>query len=249
MEQAGLGSAYIQSILAQEIRRFMAGKGAEAAPEVALVTRSAFNPNRSSTQFYAIVSLIGQINILTIILTGAALIREREHGTLEHLLAMPITPLDIALAKIWANGAAVLAAAGLSLVFVVEGALEVDFEGSRGLFLLGVAIYLFSATALGVFLATIARSMAQFALLFFLVILPMQMLSGGETPVESQPDWLQPITFLLPSRHFVSFSQAILFKGAGLEVVWREFLAVGLLGLVLLAVSLARFRRSVAEER
>jgi ABC-2 type transport system permease protein len=216
---------------------------------VALVTRSAFNPNRSSTQFYAIVSLIGQINVLTIILTGAALIREREHGTLEHLLAMPITPLDIALAKIWANGAAVLAAAGLSLVFVVEGALEVDFEGSRALFLLGVGIYLFSATALGVFLATLARSMAQFALLFFLVILPMQMLSGGETPVESQPEWLQPITFLLPSRHFVSFSQAIIFKGAGLEVVWEEFVAVGLLGLVLLAISLARFRRSVAAER
>lgn len=249
MEQAGLGASYIRAILGDEIARFAAGRALAAEPEVALVTRSAFNPNRSSTQFYAVVSLIGHINILTIILTGAAMIREREHGTLEHLLAMPITPLDIALAKIWANGAAVLAASTVSLLVIVEGALGVEFAGSRLLFLAGATLYMFSATALGVFLATLARSMAQFALLFFLVILPMQMLSGGETPVESQPDWLQPITALLPSRHFISFSQAIIFKGAGLEVVWQEFLAVGLLGLALLAVSIALFRRSVAADR
>ncbi|MGM0585627.1 MAG: ABC transporter permease [Pseudomonadota bacterium] len=249
MEQAGLGAGYIEAILREEIMRFATGRELAAAPEAELVTRSAFNPNRSNTKFMAVISLIGHINILTIILTGAALIREREHGTLEHLLAMPITPLDIALAKIWANGAAVLAAATLSLLLVVEGMLKVEFAGSRALFLFGTALYLFSATALGVFLATLARSMAQFALLFFLVILPMQMLSGGETPVESQPDWLQPITFLLPSRHFISFSQAIIFKDAGLSAVWVEFLVVGLMGLALLAVSLALFRRSVAEER
>lgn len=249
MEQAGLGAGYIEAILREEITRFAVRRELAAAPEAELVTRSAFNPNRSNTKFMAVISLIGHINILTIILTGAALIREREHGTLEHLLAMPITPLDIALAKIWANGAAVLAASSLSLLLVVEGILEVEFAGSRALFFAGAALYLFSATALGVFLATLARSMAQFALLFFLVILPMQMLSGGETPVDSQPDWLQPITFLLPSRHFVSFSQAIIFKDAGLSAVWVEFLAVALTGLALLAVSLALFRRSVAQER
>lgn len=249
MEQAGLGAGYIQAILADEIARFAARRNIAAEPAIDLVIRTAFNPTRDLARFQGVVSLIGQISILAIILTGAALIREREHGTIEHLLAMPISPLEIALAKIWANGAVVLAAAALSTALILEGALGVEFAGSRLLFLAGCVLYLFSAAALGVFLATIARSMAQFALLFFLVILPMQMLSGADTPIESQPDWLQPLTLLLPSRHFVSFGQAIVFKGAGIDVVWPDFAALAVLGLVLLALSLASFRRSLTETR
>jgi ABC-2 type transport system permease protein len=249
MEQAGLGAGYIQAILTEEIAGFAQRRNLVSVPPIDLVIRTAFNPSRDLVQFQGIISLIGQINILAIILTGAALIREREHGTIEHLLAMPLSPLEIALAKIWANTAVVIAAAALSTALILEGLLGVTFAGSRLLFLFGTILYLFSAAALGVFLATIARSMAQFALLFFLVILPMQMLSGADTPIESQPDWLQPITNLLPSRHFVSFGQAIVFKGAGIDIVWPEFAALTILGLVLLALSLANFRRSLAEER
>ena len=77
----------------------------------------------------------------------------------------------------------------------------------------------------------------------------LQMLSGAETPIEGQPDWLQPFTLLLPSRHFVGFAQAVIFKGAGFDVVWPQFLALGLMGLGLLGLSLARFRATVAAER
>ncbi len=245
MEQAGIGSGYIQSILAAEILRFSASPVRPSSPRVNLVLHSAFNPNRDTVKFQSIVSLISHITMLTIILTGAALIREREHGTIEHLLALPVTPFDIAIAKIWANGAIVLVVSTLSLLMIVEGVLQVRIEGSRLLFLTGAALYMFSATALGTFLATIARSMAQFALLIILTIMPMQMLSGGDTPVEGQPDWLQPLTLILPSRHFISFSQAIIYKGAGIENVWDEFLAVTVLGLALLAGSLALFRRSI----
>jgi ABC-2 type transport system permease protein len=115
------------------------------------------------------------------------------------------------------------------------------------LFLFGTALFLFTATALGVFLATIARSMAQFALLVMLTVLPMLMLSGGETPIEGQPDWLQVGTSILPSRHYMSASQSIIFKGAGFETVWPEFLWMALLGAILLASSLMLFRRSVAQ--
>lgn len=248
MEQAGIGATYITNILSTEIRRFAIGADLVQPAPVDLVLRSAFNPNRETVRFAGIVALIGQIMWLTTILTGAAMIREREHGTIEHLLAMPLAPFDIAVAKIWANAAVVLVAAALSLTFVMQGSLGIDIAGSTVLFLLGTALFLFTATALGVFLATLARSMAQFALLVMLIVLPMLMLSGGETPVESQPDWLQAGTLILPSRHYMAASQAIVFKGAGIETVWPEFVWMAALGTALLATSIVLFRRSVAQE-
>ncbi|MFY0312088.1 ABC transporter permease [Leisingera sp. D0M16] len=248
MEQAGIGANYITSILSTEIRRFAIGADLAEPQPLGIIIRSAFNPNRDTVRFTGINALIGQIMWLTTILTGAAMIREREHGTIEHLLAMPLAPFDIAAAKIWANAAVVLVAAALSLTFVMQGFLEISITGSKALFLCGTALFLFTATALGVFLATVARSMAQFALLVMLTVLPMLMLSGGETPVESQPGWLQAATVILPSRHYMSASQAIVFKGAGVETVWPEFLWMTLLGAVLLATSLLLFRRSVAHD-
>lgn len=249
MEQAGIGSNYIVSILSTEIRNFALGENMIEQSPIDLVIHSAFNPNRDTVQFASIVSIIGQIMWLTTILTGAAMIREREHGTIEHLLAMPIAPFDIAAAKIWANAAVVLLASTLAIIFVLEGFLGVQIAGSKGLLLTGTAVFLFTATALGVFIATLARSMAQFALLVMLTVLPMLMLSGGETPIESQPDWLQVVTLVLPSRHFMTFSQAIVYKGAGLETLWPEFLSIALLGIVLLSLSLLMFRRSIAQDR
>lgn len=248
MEQAGIGVHYITSILSSEIRRFAIGADLAEPQTLGIIIRSAFNPNRDTVRFAGINALIGQIMWLTTILTGAAMIREREHGTIEHLLAMPLSPFDIAVAKIWANAAVVLFAAALSLAFVMQGFLDISIAGSKTLFLGGTALFLFTATALGVFLATVARSMAQFALLVMLTVLPMLMLSGGETPVESQPGWLQAATVILPSRHYMSASQAIVFKGAGFETVWPEFLWMALLGAALLATSLLLFRRSVAHD-
>jgi len=244
--QASIGTSYIQNIISDEIRRFMQGENERNTYPVELVTRTAFNPNRTSSWFHSIVAIINQVTMLTIVLTGAALIREREHGTIEHLLVMPLTAFDIAMAKVWANGLVILMATIVSLLFVVEGILSVPIAGSKALFLGGTVLYLFFATALGIFLGTIARSMAQFALLIILVILPLDLLSGGSTPVESQPDWLQTITLYLPSRHFVSFSQAVIYRGAGLDIVWPELFAVACLGLVFFIFSLGLFRRSIA---
>ena len=248
MEQAGIGASYITNILGTEIRRFAIGANLLDPPPVDIILHSAFNPNRDTVRFAGIVALIGQIMWLTTILTGAAMIREREHGTIEHLLAMPLAPFDIAAAKIWANAAVILVATGLSLTFVLQGFLGISIAGSKALFLFGTALFLFTSTAMGIFLATVARSMAQFALLVMLIVLPMLMLSGGETPVESQPAWLQVGTLALPSRHYMSASQTIVFKGAGIEIVWPEFLWMALLGAALLTTSLILFRRSVAQD-
>ena len=179
-------------------------------------------------------------------LTGAAVIREREHGTLEHLLVMPLTAFEIAMAKVWANSLVILVATGASLFLIVQMALKVPFAGSVTLWFVGVVLYLFFATALGIFLGTISRSMAQFALLIILVIVVLMLLSGGSTPVESQPKWLQYVTYLLPARHFVSFSQVIIYRGGGLRAVWLQFLMVTAIGLAFFVYSLGLFRKSIA---
>jgi ABC-2 type transport system permease protein len=246
MQQAGIGAGYIKNIIDDRIGSYLTRTDRSPPQPINLVIRKMFNPNSLSSWFKSVVAIINQISLLTVVLTGAAVIREREHGTLEHLLVMPLTSFEIAMAKVWANGLVILIATGVSLLFVVRLVLQVPFAGSVALWFLGVVLYLFFATALGIFLGTISRSMAQFALLIILVILVLMLLSGGSTPVESQPRWLQYITFLLPARHFVSFSQVIVYRGGGLDAVWRQFAMVGAVGLGFFVYSLNLFRRSIA---
>ena len=246
MQQAGIGAGYIRNIISSRIQSFLTGCGSSVQLPVELVVRRLFNPNGNSSWFKSIVAIINQITLLTVVLTGAAVIREREHGTLEHLLVMPLTAFEIAMAKVWANGLVILVATGASLFFVVQMILQVPFVGSVPLWFTGVILYLFFATALGIFLGTVSRSMAQFALLIILVVVVLMLLSGGSTPVESQPGWLQRLTFFLPARHFVSFSQVIIYRGGGIEAVWRQFLMVTVIGLTFFVYSLSIFRKSIA---
>jgi ABC-2 type transport system permease protein len=246
MQQAGIGAGYIKNIIGDRVASFLRREDVTAAQPINMVVRKLFNPNAISSWFKSVVAIINQISLLTVVLTGAAVIREREHGTLEHLLVMPLNAFEIAMAKVWANGLVILVATAASLLLIVRMALKVPFAGSVGLWFLGVTLYLFFATALGIFLGTISRSMAQFALLIILVIVVLMLLSGGSTPVESQPKWLQYVTYLLPSRHFVSFSQVIIYRGGGLSAVWGEFLMVSAIGLGFFAYSLALFRKSIA---
>jgi ABC-2 type transport system permease protein len=246
MQQAGIGAGYIKNILTERIASFLKRKAVTPEPPVNLVIRKMFNPNAVSSWFKSVVAIINQITLLTVVLTGAAVIREREHGTLEHLLVMPLSAFEIAMAKVWANSLVILVATGASLLFIVDLALKVPFAGSVLLWFLGVVLYLFFATALGIFLGTISRSMAQFALLIILVIVVLQLLSGGNTPVESQPGWMQVLTYFLPARHFVSFSQVIIYRGGGLGAVWPQFLMVSAVGVGFFVYSLALFRKSIA---
>ncbi|TMM51757.1 ABC transporter permease [Sulfitobacter sabulilitoris] len=247
--QAAQGAGYLQSIIEGEIIHFTQHFGEEFEPPVALTMRRAFNPNGADEWFLAINALLNNLSILTIVLTGAALLREREHGTIEHLLVMPLTSFQIAMAKVWANGLVILTAFTLSLLFVVEGLLEVRIAGSRALLLLGVTTYLFAAAAIGILLGTVARTMAQFALLILLTIVPMMMLSGGMSPIESQPDFIRPFTWLLPSRHFMEFAQAVVFRGATFAVVWPVLMNMAVLGAAFFLVSLLLFRRSITAQR
>lgn len=243
--QASLGNNYIQNIINQEVSFFATRENIVSSSPVELVLHNGYNPNGIGMWFNSINALVNQMTMLTIILTGAALLREREHGTIEHLLGMPITTLQIVLAKITGNALIILIAFVLSLVFVIDNILDVPILGSTSLFIFGTTLYLFSVASIGIFLGTIAQSMAQFALLVLMLIIPMMMLSGGLSPIENQPDMIQPFTWLLPSRHYMAFAQALVFRGAGLELIWLEMLTILGLGLMFFSGSLALFRRSL----
>jgi ABC-2 type transport system permease protein len=243
--QAGNGASYLRTAIANEIQRFLSGRG-DSGPPINLVVRAAFNPNLKTSWFSAMTQVINQITMLTIILTGAALIREREQGTVEHLLVMPLGPTEIMLAKMFANGLVILVAAMFSLQFVVHWWIGSPINGSLLLFLLGAAIYALVVAALGIMLGTLATTMGQFGLLAMPVLMVTQLLSGSSTPMESMPVWLQYVMQTIsPTPHFVSFAQAVLFRGADITLVWRPMVAMMIIGVVYFAVAQRRFRRVI----
>ena len=242
VSQAFSGAGYIQAIVSAEANTWLARDAAPPAPPVELAARARFNPALDPSWFGAITSVISSVTMLSIILAGAALIREREHGTVEHLMVMPVRPAEIMAAKILTTGTVVLLATATSVIVVVQGVLGVPIAGELWLFLLGAALHLIATTSLGIVLATFAGTMPQFALLLLMVLLPLQILSGVMTPRESMPEAVQYIMLAAPNTHFIALSQSVLFRGAGLSVVCPQLLALALIGAALVAVALRRFR-------
>jgi ABC-2 type transport system permease protein len=244
--QAGNGSNYLKSAIANEVQNFIIQLGRPPINPINLVVRARFNPNLKTAWFSAMTQVINQITLLTVILTGAALIREREQGTVEHLLVMPVVPAEIMLAKMLANGLVILVAAMLSLQFIVHMWIGAPLNGSIFLFLLGAALYALVVAALGILLGTLATTMGQFGLLAMPVLMVTQLLSGSSTPMESMPVWLQyTMRIISPTPHFVSFAQAVLFRGADFSLVWRPLLAMLIIGSVYFVFAMSRFRRVI----
>jgi ABC-2 type transport system permease protein len=241
--QAGNGTLYITNIIYSQVANFLARREGGPDVPVKMVVRAKFNPNLKSSWFTAVMQVINNLTLLTVILTGAALIREREQGTVEHLLVMPVIPAEIMLSKALANGLVILIAAGLSLNLVVQWWLQVPIAGSLLLFIGGSCFYVFTVAALGILLGTIASTMGQFGLLAIPVLLVMQLLSGSTTPLESMPVWLQYLMATIsPTPHFVAFAQAVLYRGADFSIVWPQLVAMFIIGVVYFAFALRRFR-------
>lgn len=247
MSQAFIGSGYINNIFTTEINSHVNRENVEAHTPIELATRVHFNPNLIGSWFSSVMEIINNINMLTIILVGAAYIREREHGTLEHLLAMPINATEIMLSKIWANGLAVLIGSTFALIGIVKMCLNIPYPGSTALFILATIIYLFAAASIGIFLGTLSRTMPQLGLLIFLTIIPLQLLSGSSTPQESMPVWVQNIMQFMPTTYFVRLAQSILFRSADFINIWPDFACMSAIGIVFFFASLSRFRKSVTQ--
>ena len=246
MSQAGIGASYLQNIIAQETSSYLQRNEGAASLPINLVVRTAFNPNRKSEWFLSIMAVINFITMLAVVLTGSALIREREHGTVEHLLVMPVRPAEIMIAKVWANGLVIVVAAILSLWIVCHGVLRVPLAGSMPLFLVGTVLYQFSVGALGILLATFAGTMGQFGFLMIPALIILMLLSGSTTPYESMPVWIQHAMEFMPTPHFVSFAQAVLYRGAGFDIVWGDLAALAAITLVFFGVSLIGLRTTIA---
>ena len=246
MTLAGNGAVYARAILEREIAHFLGREAASAPAPIRLEVRARFNANLEAGRFLAVTQLVNNLTILAIVLAGAAVIREREHGTLEHLLTLPLGPFEVVAAKLWANGLLVLAAALLSLQAVVRGVLAVPIAGSFLLFALGAGIYLLAVTALGVMLSTVATTMPRFGLLSIPVFVILNLLSGGFTPLESMPRWLQLLVQLSPTTHVMAFAQGVLFHGAGLDILWPRLLAMAAIGAAFAGLALLRFRKTIA---
>ncbi|MFN4325588.1 MAG: ABC transporter permease [Azonexus sp.] len=247
ISQAFIGANYINQIVSGEVSEYLTGRRDAATAPIRLTTRARFNPNLTGLWFGGVMEAINNVTMLTIILVGAAFIREREHGTIEHLLVMPLTPFEIMMAKIWANGLAVLLGVAFALFVMVQRVLQVPIAGSLPLFLAAAACYLFSAASIGIFLGTIARSMPQLGLLIIIAIVPLQLLSGGVTPQESMPEAIRHIMAATPTTYFVRLAQGILYRGAGLDVVWHDLLAMTAVGAVFFSLALLRFRKAVTQ--
>ncbi|MDF0488073.1 ABC transporter permease [Sphingomonas sp. H39-1-10] len=245
MAQAFSGNAYVQQIVNTEVATFATRNGRANPLPVDVAVRSRFNPNLTALWFGAVMQVINHVTLLSIILTGAALIREREHGTVEHLLVMPITPFEIMAAKVWSMALVVLIATWFSLMLIVQGAMHVPIAGSIALFLVGAAAHLFATTSMGIFLGTFARSMPQFGLLVILTIVPLELLSGGSTPRESMPQFVQDVMLAAPTTHFVRLAQSILYRGADIGVVWPQLLAILAIGATFYTIALAQFRKAI----
>jgi ABC-2 type transport system permease protein len=243
MAPAGNGGIYIQTIIMQEITDFLAGLQVPLPSQANIVIRSKFNPEFYSAWFSSVMQVVSNITMLAVILTGAALIRERERGTVEHLLVMPVVPPEIMWSKIIANTLVILIAAELSLLFVVKWFLTVPIAGSITLFFFGATVYAVAVATLGILLGTMTNSMGQFGGLVAPILLIDQLLSGGVTPMESEPMWLQHLMRTISATpHFVDFSKAILYRGADFPIVWPQLAAMAAIGSVYFVFSLKRFR-------
>jgi len=244
--QAFNGKTYIENVIINYVSDFITGREGLVGVPVKMVVRTKFNPNATNSWFSSVMQVISNLTMLTVLLTGAALIREGEQGTIEHLLVMPVVPVEIMISKMLANGMVVLVGAELSTLLVVQWWLQVPVAGSALLFLVGASIFVVTVAALGILLATQTSTMAQFGLLASPVLLVLMLLSGATTPMESMPVWLQYLMNIIsPMPHFVKFAQDVLFRGAYFSIVWPEMLIMTVLGAVYLGIALYIFRRVI----
>jgi ABC-2 type transport system permease protein len=245
ISQAFTGNGYITEIINDEVGAYLRGYKSETVLPVELVLRARFNPALESYWFGSVMELISAVTMIAIILSGAALIREKERGTIEHLLAMPVSNSEIMLSKILATSLVVWLATLMSVYLIIMGALDVPISGDIRLFMAAVALQLFAVSSMGIFMATIARSMPQFGLLLILVLLPLQLLSGGTTPRESMPDFIQYIMLLMPNTHFVMASQSVLYRSAGITVIYPQLIALFLIGCAFYFIAFKRFKNTI----
>ena len=249
LTQAGIGQGYITQITQREINEFL---GQQTLIEQILPTKTnikvAFNPNIENTWFLGAMQVNNMLTMLCLILVGAAVIREREQGTMEHLLVMPVTSTQIVLAKILANGIIVCVCATLSMYFMVGSFIGTHINGSIWLYFLGTLVFMFSIASFAVMLATVAPTMPQYSLLIVPLYVVALMFSGSSSPRNNMPEFAQNISAYWPTTQFATMAQNVIFRGAGWEIVWQPLLIMSISGAIFLGLALLRFKKMLEKQ-
>jgi ABC-2 type transport system permease protein len=219
-------------------------EGGRVAP-VELRTAFLYNPGLVNAWF-VVTGVFGTLIILNGSLVSAAtMIREKERGTVEQLLMTPASALEVVTAKLVPLFILLMAMVILVLT-VARLVFGVPLRGSPALVLAACACCVLTGIGLGTFISTLVRSANQTQLISFFINPPLAMLSGGLTPIEAMPHWVQPLTLFNPIAHFAIIARSVLIKGAGLDVVYPNLLALLGLATVLVGVSAWRFRRQLS---
>ena len=215
----------------------------DAIPVIQNRHRVLYNPNQVDGWFMSISELLTVITMLSMMLPAAAAVREKERGTIEQLAVSPLSSLQILLPKVISMGLVILLGVAVCLFLIIIPVFHLPIKGSIGLFFMVTALYVFTASGIGLFIATISRSLAQVTMLVILLMMPILLLSGAWTPPEAMPQAMRWAMTISPLYYFNEMSYAILLKGAGVDILWDSLLGLSVLGVVFFSFGVWRFRR------
>jgi ABC-2 type transport system permease protein len=247
---ATIAGAHIQTIangygVELLARRWRATGSAAGIPQIDARIRVEYNPNLLETWFSSLLEVLNQVTMISMLLAAAAMVREREHGTVEHLLVSPLRPAELFAAKVIPVVVVVPLAALGSLFGMVHGVFGTPIRGSVALFYGVSVLYVFAMASLGLAIAGVAKNLGQAMMMLLLVLYPMLLLSGAFTPPESMGPLVRYGGLLSPVRHYIDLGYQVLFKGNGLADVWPDIAGIVILGLALFGFSIRRFARLV----
>ena len=202
-----------------------------------------FNPNQNDAWFMGISELLTIITLLAIVLPAAAMVREKERGTVEQLLVSPLSSFQIMFPKVISMTLVILAGALFSIIFILKGVFHIPIQGSLILFFSVTTLYVFTTAGLGLLISTVARNMAQMGMMTIFIFIPMLFLSGAWTPPEAMPLWMKIFMYISPLHYYIDTGFAIFLKGAGLDILWPSILSMAVLGSIIFGAGMARFRQ------
>jgi ABC-2 type transport system permease protein len=212
-------------------------------PEIRAESRYWYNDALDEKWFHTVSELLTMITIAAIILPAAALVREKERGTIEQLLVAPLEPLQVVLSKVLAMVLVMLAGTAVSVLGVMHGLYGVPIRGSLAMFFAVVALFSVACAGVGIVASGFARNSGQMGLIVLLVVVPMVMLSGTWNMTESMPGWLQLLVDFSPLHHFIVLAYGLLIRGAGFEVLWPPLLKMSALGAAMFSLGVLLFKR------
>lgn len=219
------------------------GRMLEGVPRIEDAHRVWFNPNQNDSWFMSVAEMLNIITLFAIMLPAAAMVREKEKGTVEQLLVSPLTPFQIMFPKVLAMALAIVAGTALCLGVVLKGCFGVPMRGSVGLFLVITGLYVLATAGLGLFIATISRNLGQAGMIAIISYAPMIFLSGAWTPPEAMPAFMQWTMLLSPLHYYMDVTFGIFLKGATLSNLYESVLCIGLFGSILFSLGIWRLHR------